>query len=117
MSTDSNNKMELEIYTHDKDLLPNILGKSSPSRSDSVVIDGNAKLTYRGITIRLSDGLPEIINLTLTFWSSVAAGVVANWLYEKFKGRTVKIVINKREINLDKEQIKNIVEETIRIEK
>ena len=117
MSADNDSKMELEIYTHDKDLLSNILGKSSPSRTDSVIIDVNAKLTYRGTTVRLSDGLPEIINLTLTFGGGVAAGIVANWLYEKFKGRTVKIVINKREINLDKEQIKNVVEETIRIEK
>lgn len=109
--------MELEIYTHDKDLLSNVLGKSSPSRNDSVVINGNFKLTYKGTTFRLSAGLPEIINLTLTFGGGVVAGIVANWLYDKFKGRTVKIVINKREINLDKEQIKNVVEETIRIEK
>jgi len=109
--------MELKLYTHDKDLLFDIFGKFSSPKSNGVKIPGNAKLIYMRSTFRLTAGLPEIINLTLTFGSGVAAGIVANWLYGKFKGRTVKIIINKREINLDKEQIKNIIEETILIEK
>ena len=109
--------MELKIYTHDKDILFDILSKPSVSRDESVAIPGDAKLTYEGTTIRLADGLPEIINFALTFGSGVAAGVVANWLYDKLNKRAEKIVINRKEVEFDKEKIKRVIEETIRIEK
>lgn len=111
-------KMELEIYTHDKNLLFNLMGKSSVSRDEFVEIPNtNTKLIYKGTTIRLAAGLPEIINFTLTFSSGVAAGVVANWIYDKLKNRAEKIVINRREIQMDKEEIKRFIEEEIKIEK
>lgn len=103
--------MELEIHTHDKQLLSDILDKSSVSRDDTITISGNTRLIYKGTTFRLAAGLPEIINFTLTFGS----GVVANWIYDKIKNRTEKITINRKEIILDKEQIKRVIEEEIKI--
>ena len=93
------------------------MDKSSISREDSIVTPDNAKLTYKGTTIRLAEGLPEIINFVVTFGSGVAAGVVSNWIYDKLKHKTEKIVINRKEIDLDKEKIKRVLEETIRIER
>ncbi len=108
--------MQLEIHTHDKNLLFDILGRTSDSRDNNVVIPGNATLTYKGSTMHLAEGLPEIINFIVTFGSGVAAGVIANWIYDKFSNRTEKIVINRREVHFDKEEIKRILEETIKIE-
>ena len=109
--------MELEIHTHNKDILFDLLGKSPISRDDSIITPGNAKLTYKGTTIRLAEGLPKIINLVVTFGSGVAAGVVSNWIYDKLKHKTEKIVINRKEIHLDEGELKRVLEETIRIER
>ena len=107
--------MELEIYTYDKSLLYDILGRASDSRS--VTIPGNATLTYKVSTMRLADGLPEIINFAMTFGSGIATGLISNWIYDKLTRRTEKILINRKEVYLDKEEIKRILEETIKIER
>ena len=105
--------MELEIHTWDKTLLFDILDKSSASIGDAITIPGDAKLTYKGTLICKALGIPRIINFVLTFGSGVAAGVVANWIYDKLKHRVEKIVINKKEIQLDKREIKRIIEERL----
>lgn len=109
--------MQLEIYTHDKNLLFDILGRTFDSREKSVVIPGNATLTYKGTTIHLAEGLPEIINFVVMFGGSVAANVVANWFYDKFINRVEKIVINRKEVHLNKDEITRVLEETIKIER
>lgn len=88
--------MEIEIKTHDTFLVFDILEKQSASINDEVMVPGNAKITYRGIFICKSVGIPETVNFTITFGSGVMAGVVANWIYDKLKNKTVnnKITIN-----------------------
>jgi hypothetical protein len=108
--------MNIEIQTSDNFIAFELLGKKSVSLNDSIDLPGNAKLSYNGSLIRKSFGMPEIVNFTLTFGSGVAAGLVANWLYDKLKNKAEKITINRREIQLDKEEIKKIIEESIKIE-
>ena len=107
--------MDIEIQTQDRFLAFELLGKKSVSLHDSVDLPGNAKLSYNGSVIRKSFGVPEIVNFSVTFGSGVAAGLVANWLYDKLKDKTKKITINRREIQLDKDEIKKIIEESIKI--
>ncbi len=107
--------MDIEIKTYDKSLIFEILGKRSASIKDSVDIPGKAKLTYNGTFICKSIGIPDTINLALTFGSGVASGVVANWIYDKLKGKTEQISINRTEIEFEKEQIKRVIEESTRI--
>ena len=109
--------MEIEIQTHDRFLVFDVLGKKSASLNDVVNIPGNAQITYKGSLILKSVGIPETVNFALTFGSGVMAGVVANWIYDKFKNKTEKITINRRYINLDKNEIKKIIEESIEIKK
>ena len=109
--------MDIEIKTNNKSLIFEILDKNSASVSDSIDIPGNAKLIYNGTFICKSFGIPETINFTLNFGSGVAAGLIANWIYDKLKNKTEKISINRTEIKLDKEHIKRIIEESIKIRK
>jgi len=109
--------MDIEIQTHNRFLPFELLNKKSVLVNDSIELPGNAKLSYNGSLIRKSVGLPEIVNFTLTFGSGVAAGVVANWIYDKLKNKTEKISIDRKEIQLDKEEIKRIIEEHIKIER
>jgi len=109
--------VDIEIQTHHRFLPFELLNQKSISINDSVELPGNAKLSYSGSLIRKSVGLPEIVNFTLTFGSEVVAGVVANWIYDKLKNKTEKISIDRKEIQLDKKEIKKIIEERIRIEK
>lgn len=108
--------VDIEIQTQDRFLVFELLGKKSANLNDSVDLPGNAKLSYTGSLIRKSFELPEIVNFTLTFGSSVTAGLVANWLYDKLKNKTERITINRREIQLDNKEIKKIIEESIKIE-
>jgi len=109
--------MEIEIQTHDRSLVFDVLEKKSVSLNDEVEIPGNAKISYKGSLVLKSVGIPETVNFVLTFSSGVVASVVANWIYDKFKNKTEKIKINRREINLDKNEITKIIEESIEIKK
>lgn len=40
-------------------------------------------------------GVPETLQLILTFGGGVATGLVANWLYDKLSGRTKKLRIGR----------------------
>jgi len=43
------------------------------------------------------------------FTSSVAAEVIASWLYDKFKGKSDKVIIDRTEIPLDKSKIEKAI--------
>ena len=60
-----------------------------------------------------------IITLTASIPTSVAAGMLVNWLWEKLKGRKAKtghftkIAIDRTEVEFDEGEIKRIVYEKI----
>jgi len=46
----------------------------------------------------------------------VPVGLFTKWLYDKIKGTSTKITINRKEIDIKKGEIKKIIEENIQIE-
>jgi hypothetical protein len=106
----------ITLDTKDGHLIFDILGKTSASLGDIVEIPGNAKLIYDGTYTRKGFGFPDTLNFTLVFGMGVASSLVATWLYDKFKGKTEKVAINRAVIELDKGEIKRIIEEEIKKE-
>lgn len=103
----------IEIDTHDNQLIFDILGKTSAGRGDIIRIDENAVLIYRGSLKKLAVGLPETISFTLDIGKGIAIGVVATWLYNKIKNRSVKLRINRTEIEISEGEITRILREII----
>jgi len=111
--------MEIEIHTTDRALVFDLLGTtSSLSIGDkSEIPKGNAILTYKGSYIQKGFGIPEIAKFSIEFGSGVAIGIISNWLYNKLKGKDIKrLIIEKREITVERNEIRKIIEEKIEIE-
>ena len=64
-------------------------------------IPGGATITSSSHTIRRMQIDPHLIEVVIEVSASVATGVVANWLYDKLKGRASRVRINRQEIVLN----------------
>jgi hypothetical protein len=110
--------IKIEVHTHDRDLISDVLERSSISSGDELAISDQAKIRYEGSYIRKALGFPEIVYFTITFASSVSAGIIANWLYDKFKKKNIeKLIIERTEIEINQEKITKIIEKITMIEK
>ena len=110
--------MNIEIYTDDKNLVFELLGKSSAKVGDSTGLENQILLTYKGSLIRKAIGFPEIAQFALTFGSGVGAGLVANWLYDKLRGKKItRIVIERTEVKLNEGEIEKVINEKAEYDK
>ena len=109
--------MILELKTYDRSLAFEVMGTDNLSLGKTVEIPGNAKITYNSGLVCKEAFAPETVTFVITFGSGVAASVVANYLYEKLRGKAVdnKIKIDRKIVELDNGKIKRIIEEKIEI--
>ena len=109
--------MNIEIHYWGENLMSELFGKPSMRVGDMVDVQGRFSLVYKGNHIRKAATLPEIATLVLTFSSGVGSGFVANWLYEKLRGKKVnRIVIERTEVELEEEKIKKVIEEKMTLD-
>ncbi len=110
-------EIEIEIETSDHQLLNDLLEiPSSPTQP------GYQKPLTNGATLALKSHVkrrsitipPELITLVLTLGTSVATNILSSWLYEKLKGRTLNLHINRKETPIEEKAIETIIEETIK---
>ena len=107
-------KILIQVSTHDKQIAFDMMGGSNSfSAGTTVDIPGNASLTASGIIGRKAFGLTETLEFVLTFGSGVTSGLVASWLYDKLKGKAASLRIERREVQIDNDEIKNILIEII----
>jgi hypothetical protein len=110
--------MEVKVYIESNAQLlePALFGNRALIRGMTLrKLDQETYLRYEGTEVRLSLDVPDIIHITAGFVSSVGAGLVARWLYEKLKGKNVKILIEGLEVELDENKIKNILIKKIEV--
>lgn len=109
--------MKIEIHTYDRRLAFDMFETSSTNDHTEIQISSDVKLKYEGLYIRKAIGFPEILYSILEFSSGVATGVVANWLYNKLKGKKIKkLMIEKTEVEINKGEIRRVIEEKLKIE-
>ncbi len=110
-------EIEIEIDTGDHQLLNDLL--ESPSSS---VQPGYQKRLSNGATITLKSDVkrrginipPESITLILSLGASIATNILSTWLYERLKGRTLKLHINRKETHVEAGVIQKTIEEAIK---
>ena len=104
----------LEIDTHDSGLGFALFGANATiGAGTSVELPGDAKLTCQSLYIRKALGAPETLTLVVSFGSGVAAGLVADWLYEKLRGRATSLRIDRVEIQIEAGEIRRLLVEKI----
>lgn len=110
--------MNIEIHPHDRFLAFDLAGTPSIDVGDEIQIADQVKLSFKSAhDIGKAFYLPEIVYFTLTFGSGVAAGVAANWLYDKLKSKRIKkLIIERTEVEIDQGEIKRVIEERLKIE-
>lgn len=103
----------IEIQTHDRQLVSEIIGQQQAVSKETVNIPGNANIKAKGIAARKAFGLSETLELVLTCGSSVVSSIVANWLWQKLKGRATSLRIDRVEVELNKGDIEKVLIEKI----
>src|SRR5438309_10794286 len=58
-------------------------------------------------------GAQEVLNLVLECGKDVSIGIFASWLYDKLKGRPVKLRIDRTEILIEEGEIRRVLTERI----
>jgi hypothetical protein len=110
--------ISLLIDTHDPRLAVDMLGNPKEIGTGSrTSIPGNAEVTLKSLYIRRAFGLPETLELAITFGSGVAAGLVANWLFDKLKDRDVRLRIEETEIQIEQGEIRRVITRKIEQQK
>jgi hypothetical protein len=107
-------RLRLSIDTADWRLGFDLMGNpQSLGSGATVVLPGNATLTYRHTEARRAFGMPETVELLLAVTTGTASGLAANWLYEKLKGRKVTLRIEEQEVQIDEGEIKRVISRII----
>ena len=107
--------MQICIHTHDTRLVFKLLGKSQACAGDVIDVGQGVSLTYDGTYGRKALGFPEIIMLSASFPSGVAAGLLANWLWEKLRGQGItQIEIDRTIVEFNEGEIKRVIREKTR---
>jgi hypothetical protein len=104
--------MRVEIRAIDRSVMDELIpGYSSEHKRAS---------EQDGIRIGLLDeprrgafGVAEIIKLSIDFGASVSAAVVSQWLYDKIKGRSISVTIDKMEVDVSEDAIRKVVEKCL----
>ena len=115
---------QVEIGVDNPALLFVVFDAKSVSTGMSRELPGGATLTFesryyvdRRDLGKIYAAAPEI-TFILTFGASVAASLVANWLYEKLTSKpTKKITIDREEVSITPEGLVRIISERIKVEK
>ncbi len=110
--------MQIDIHTHDKQLLSDLLGRTRINSGDQLPLAEGVTLEYQGTTKSYSVDLPDVVTFALTVIGSVPAAVAANlltdWIREKLSSRAERIDIDREEIEFDdEERVRRIVREKI----
>src|SRR3989304_475058 len=102
--------VNIEIKTSGPRLAFELFGAGGRiSTGDEISIPGGGSLKYLGQMEYRSLDMPTILTMALNFSSGVAVGVIANWIYDKLKGKANSITIDRIEIELNKGEIERIL--------
>lgn len=112
-----NISIEIE-HTGDNRLAFDLMGmKADGSLQMERTVPDNIQLAYKRETIQKGIDFPTITEIAATIAISASSSVLAAFLYDFLKGRgsdrNIKLRINKRTVELEKNEIKRIIDEEI----
>ncbi len=107
---------EIEIESFDRNLEAELLERDSYSTGETYDIS-IGRIALKAKHLQEEVGASEIIGATISCAVTVSAGVLANWLWSKLEKKSIRhLSINRKEIHIDKGEIKKIIEETLNLE-
>lgn len=110
--------VNIEIKTSGPKLAFELFGAGGRvSTGDEISIPGGGRLKYLGQMEYRSFDMPTILKVALSVGGAVAVEIISNWIYDKLKGKTNSITIDRIEIELKKGEIERILKEKIDINK
>jgi len=105
----------LEVEATRGVLLAHELFGSSKTGS-TISLPGDAVLELQDVIERRSLDVPSLVTLALTIPTGIASSLLANWIYDKFKGRAKTLRIDRAEVTFDEGEIEKILVERIESE-
>jgi len=75
---------------------------------------GDAVLTWEGEDFAKAAGIPHLIHFALDVGSGIASGLMTAWVWDKFKGKSIRsISIDRTLVEFDEGKIKRVLQERI----
>jgi len=111
-------EIKIEIETHDNMLAFDLFESKElvADRTEKSISD-NVSVRFEGEVFRKAEGLPRIIEMTLVLAKEVITpiilGIVSAWLYDKIKGRSAVLRIERTEVTINKQKIESVLIEKI----
>jgi hypothetical protein len=111
-------KISIAIASKDRGLTGALLDNPKTLSAGQTKIqlpDGDAALVWEGEEMAKSGiDLPRVAEFSLEFGAAVASGLVANWLWNKIKGKQItSITIDRTSVEFEEGEIKKAVREKI----
>ena len=108
--------IQIELYPEDKNLVFDLMGEGSVGVDTLKEVMDGLSVQWKGGFVRKDFGGAGLVTVVLTLGTGIVGSVVANWLYDRLKGRAKRIRIERQEIEVDKGEITKLIQERIEIE-
>ncbi|MBS3172095.1 hypothetical protein J4438_00760 [Candidatus Woesearchaeota archaeon] len=102
--------MKIEISTKTKGLTNSMFPKEDLHVEDYVELPDGSRLIFKGELVLRSYGNPTLVIANLMFGPKSTSDSVSEWLFQKLNGNASELVINTRNVPLDKDRIKKTIE-------
>jgi len=96
----------IEIQSKDEGLVSEIM--EAPKKMDI-----KADLPGNAVIMKVHPSIEGKEMFLLSFGGKVPPGLLANWLYEKINGRVTKLLIDRIEVQINKNEIERVISEKI----
>lgn len=104
--------LNIEIESAERSLAFDLFETSQLAADDTrLTLGDGSTITYAGTLMRKAADMPELTRLVIDCVTAVGTGLVANWLYDKLKGRPAKLRINRTEVEITRDKIRIVVEQ------
>jgi hypothetical protein len=103
--------MNLEVHTFDPELLCVLMNRQSVAEGCTMMLGGDAILTYRRTFRGRVKQFPSILHFEVELISDQGACQVVDWLFEVTKGRNVeKIMVDYQNVRMDAVQMRSLLD-------
>jgi hypothetical protein len=103
--------LDIQIETTDRRLDFEMLEADHVSRDTRIILSDGSTVRWAGAPLKKHAGEPYVFDLVVDLISAVGTGIVADWLYDKLKGRTAKLRINRIEVEIEPDKIRIVIEQ------
>lgn len=106
-------KINIEIVTHDRLLVYQLVGNNTLTEGMIVDLPGGACLEYQSSLLAKAVGIPEILNFIIEASCSVDINLLASYIYDKLKNKPIERITIRQKIvtEISEVGIRQVLEE------